>query len=55
MLELRTATSLAKLWAEQGKSAEACEILSPLYHWFDEGLDLPDLSDADQVLRELSD
>jgi hypothetical protein len=34
---LRAATSLAKLWGEQGKRAEAGELLTPIYGWFTEG------------------
>jgi predicted ATPase len=36
--ELRAATSLARLWREQGRRGEARELLAPLYGWFTEGL-----------------
>jgi predicted ATPase len=52
-LELRAATSLARLWAAQGKRAEACELLAPVYGWFTEGFDTQDLRDAKALLDEL--
>ncbi len=52
--ELRAATSLARLWREHGKTAEARELLAPVYGWFTEGLDTPDLMDAKTLLDELS-
>jgi class 3 adenylate cyclase/predicted ATPase len=52
--ELRTATSLARLWRDQGKSADARNLLAPIYGWFTEGFDLPDLKDAKAQLDELS-
>ncbi len=53
-LELRAATSLAHLWQVQGKRAEAREVLAPVYDWFTEGFDTPDLKDAKTLLDELS-
>jgi predicted ATPase len=53
-LELRAATSLARLWAEQDKSAQAHDLLAPVYGWFTEGLDTADLKDAKAVLEQLS-
>ncbi len=52
--ELRAATSLARLWHEHGKSVDACERLAPVYGWFTEGFDTPDLKDAKALLDELS-
>ena len=52
-LELRAATSLARLWAEQGKRAEARDLLAPVYGWFTEGFDTADLKDAKALLDEL--
>jgi predicted ATPase len=52
-LELRTATSLARLWQQQGKKTEACELLSEIYNWFTEGFDTKDLLDAKALLEEL--
>jgi predicted ATPase len=45
-LELRAAMSLSCLWQRQGKSTKARELLAPLYGWFTEGFDTPDLQDA---------
>ena len=42
-LELRVATSLARLWRDQGKRTEARALLAPVYGWFTEGFDTPDL------------
>ena len=52
--ELRAATSLARLWADQGKRAEAHDLLAPVYGWFTEGFDTADLKDAKALLDELS-
>jgi predicted ATPase len=52
--ELRAATSLAKLWAEQGKRAQARNLLAPVYSWFTEGFDTADLTDATALLDELA-
>ena len=41
--ELRAATSLARLWRDQGKPEEARELLAPVYGWFTEGFDTLDL------------
>jgi predicted ATPase len=53
--ELRTATSLARLWQSQGKRQEAYDLLAPIYHWFTEGFDTADLKDAKALLDELED
>ena len=52
-LELRAAMSLDRLWQQQGKQAEARELLSPLYGWFTEGFDSADLQEANALLEEL--
>jgi predicted ATPase len=52
-LELRAATSLSRLWQQQGKRAEAYELLAPVYDWFTEGFDTADLQDAKALLDEL--
>ncbi len=52
-VELRAATSLARLWRAQGKNAEARDLLTPVYEWFTEGFDTPDLKDAKSLLDEL--
>ena len=53
-LELRAATSLARLWAVQGKRAQARDLLAPVYDWFTEGFDTQDLKDAKALLDELA-
>ena len=53
-LELRAATSLARLWRSQGKPQQARELLAPVYGWFTEGLDTLDLKEAKALLEELS-
>ena len=52
-LELRAATSLSRLWAEQGKVSGAHGVLSGVYDWFTEGFDTADLSDAKSLLEAL--
>nr|UXE44076.1 hypothetical protein Hi04_10k_c1000_00030 [uncultured bacterium] len=52
--ELRAATSLARLWRDQGKRAEARALLAPVYGWFTEGFDTRDLVDAKVLLDALS-
>jgi class 3 adenylate cyclase/predicted ATPase len=52
--ELRAATSLARLWQQQGKRQEAHDLLAPVYHWFTEGLDTADLQDAKALLEALA-
>jgi predicted ATPase len=51
--ELRAAMSLSRLWQQQGKHAEARELLAPIYSWFTEGFDTPDLQDAKVLLEDL--
>ncbi len=48
--ELRTATSLCRLWRDQGKQKQAYELLAPIYDWFTEGFDTADVKDARTVL-----
>jgi predicted ATPase len=50
---LRAATSLARLWRDQGKRAEARDLLAPVYGWFTEGFDTADLKEAKGLLNEL--
>src|SRR5215831_17934950 len=52
--ELRAATSLAPLWGEQGRRAEAHDLLAPVYGWFTEGFATADLRQAKAVLDELA-
>jgi predicted ATPase len=51
--ELRAATSLARLWRDQGRRAEAHDLLAQNHDWFTEGFDTPDLQDAKALLDEL--
>jgi predicted ATPase len=50
-LELRAATSLARLWQQQGQRAEAYALLAPIYGWFTEGFDTADLQEAKVLLE----
>jgi class 3 adenylate cyclase/predicted ATPase len=52
--ELRAATSLARLLRDQGKRAEARDLLAPIYGWFTEGFDTSDLREAKALLEELA-
>jgi predicted ATPase len=53
-LELRAATSLSRLWQQQGKRAEARDLLAPIYGWFTEGFDTTDLQQAKALLEALA-
>jgi len=53
LFELRAATSLARLWREQGQPAAARDLLAPVYGWFTEGFDAPDLKEAKALLDQL--
>ena len=53
-LELRAARDLARLWGEQGRRAEARDLLAPVYGWFSEGFDTADLKGAKALLDELA-
>ncbi|MEE8303524.1 MAG: hypothetical protein V3S24_13945, partial [Candidatus Tectomicrobia bacterium] len=52
-LELRAATSLARLWQSQDKRQDAYDLLAPVYEWFTEGFDTADLQEAKALLVEL--
>ena len=54
LFQLRASASLARLWRDQGKREEARDLLDPIYHWFTEGFDAPDLKDAKALLDELA-
>src|SRR5258708_37117830 len=51
--ELRASVSLARLRRDQGRRAEARDLLAPVYGCFTEGFDTPDLKDAKALLDEL--
>jgi predicted ATPase len=51
--ELRAATSLARLWQQQGKRQDAYDLLAPIFGWFTEGFDTADLQDAKALLEAL--
>ncbi|MCZ6664331.1 MAG: hypothetical protein O7B81_03405, partial [Gammaproteobacteria bacterium] len=51
--ELRAATSLARLWQQKDKQAEAHQLLAEIYNWFTEGFDTKDLQEAKTLLKEL--
>ena len=53
-LELRTAINLTQHWVSQGKQQAARELLAPIYDWFTEGFDTPDLQEAKALLEQLS-
>jgi DNA-binding SARP family transcriptional activator len=53
-LELRAAMSLARLRQSQGQIAEGRQVLAPVYGWFTEGFETPDLLEARALLRELN-
>jgi len=53
-LELRTAVSLSRLWQQQGKQAEARQLLAEVYGWFTEGFDTANLKEARALLEELT-
>ena len=54
LLKLRAATSLARLWRDQGKVKQARELLTPVYGWFTEGFDTRDLKEAKALLDALA-
>jgi class 3 adenylate cyclase/predicted ATPase len=52
--ELRAATSMARMWREDGRFDDGRALLSPVYDWFTEGFDTADLQDAKELLAQLS-
>ena len=53
LLELRASISLARFWCKQGKRIAARDLLAPIYGWFTEGFDTPDLKEARALLDTL--
>jgi predicted ATPase len=52
--ELRAAMSMARLWRDQGRPKQARELLAPIFGWFTEGFDAPDLKEAKALLDSLA-
>jgi len=52
--ELRAATSLARLLFGRGERQQALDLLAPIYAWFSEGFDMPDLREARALLNQLA-
>ena len=52
--EIRAAASLARLWSKQGRDADGRSLLQPVYDWFTDGFDAPDLAQARAVLADLA-
>ncbi len=50
LFELQSCIGLARLWLHQGRPAQARSLLEPIHAWFTEGLTLPDLREAREVL-----
>ncbi len=46
--------SLARLWADEGRSSEARDALAAIYATFREGFDAPDLVEAQELLKDLA-
>ena len=53
MLVVVGLVSLSRLWQAQGREPQARELLAPVYEWFTEGLDTPDLREANELLNQL--
>jgi predicted ATPase len=51
--ELRVATSLTRLWQQQGKRQAAHDLLAPVYNWFTKGFDTADLQETKALLAAL--
>lgn len=54
LFELRSASSLARFWRDQGRRRQARDLLAPVYAWFTEGFAAPDLIEAKALLDELA-
>jgi tetratricopeptide (TPR) repeat protein len=52
--ELRAAVSLARLYSDQGRRTDARHLLAPVYSWFTEGFNTPDLKEAAALLAEFA-
>jgi class 3 adenylate cyclase/tetratricopeptide (TPR) repeat protein len=54
MLELRASVALARVWNKRSERMKALDVLAPIYDWFAEGFDTPDLRQAGTLLGELT-
>ncbi|WP_426441987.1 AAA family ATPase [Bradyrhizobium genosp. P] len=54
VFELRASVDLTRLLRRQNRRTEAHDLLAPIYAWFTEGQDAPDLKAARTLLTELS-
>jgi class 3 adenylate cyclase/tetratricopeptide (TPR) repeat protein len=54
LFELRASTDLGQLWRDQERRDEALDLLAPVYAWFTEGFETPDLKQARMLLQELA-
>jgi hypothetical protein len=54
MLELRASVALARVWNKRRERMKALDVLAPIYDWFAEGFDTPDLRQAGTLLGELT-
>ena len=52
LFELRASLGLARLWRKQGRRDEARQLVAPVYGWFTQGFDTPDLKQAKALLDE---
>ncbi len=52
--KLRAATSLARVWLDQGRHDDARDLLAPVYNWFTEGFDTRSIKAAKELLDELA-
>ncbi|MCK1574129.1 hypothetical protein IVB09_21560 [Bradyrhizobium sp. 174] len=52
-MELQASLSLARLWYKQNRHGEARDLLAPIYGWFTEGFDMPDLKEAKALLKKM--
>ena len=53
-LELRAAMTLAQHWQRQGRRQEAHDLVAPIFGWFTQGFDTPDLQKAKALLDDLT-
>lgn len=54
LFELQASIGLARLWRKQGKCADAQGLLAPIYGWFTEGFDFPDLQAAKSLIEAIA-